>query len=56
MGLLSRAKSAEGEERMRKKLIQKICDFGLWVLSLGPKGPEERQIERDLIQEWRKAR
>lgn len=30
-----------------------LCDFGLWILSLGPKDAEDRGIERELIEIWR---
>lgn len=34
----------------------RLADFGLWVLSLGPKDPDDKQMERELIALWRKAK
>jgi len=40
-------------KKAKARLGMALCDFGLWVLSLGPKHPAEQQAERDLIQLWR---
>lgn len=43
---------------MRERLIcwlgQSVCDFGLWILNLGPKDPIDREMYRELITHWKK--
>jgi hypothetical protein len=40
-----------------KKLMAKtgmaLCDFGLWIISLGPKDAEDRYNEKELIKNWK---
>lgn len=32
---------------------QKLCDFCLWTLNLGPKDAEDRKFEREVIDAWK---
>jgi hypothetical protein len=36
-------------------IVQTLCDFGLWVLSLGPKDDVDRENARMLREHWRRA-
>jgi hypothetical protein len=35
---------------MKNKLIRKLCDFGLWILSFPPKDSEDLEWEQKLIE------
>jgi hypothetical protein len=38
---------------MKAKLGMLVCDFGLWILSLGPCDEEDKAMRRELIERWR---
>lgn len=39
--------------RLKAIIGQKLCDLGLWILSLGPKDMEDKQMYRELILMWK---
>jgi hypothetical protein len=34
----------------------RLCDFGLWVFSLGPLDEEDKALRRQLIERWRELK
>ena len=42
-------------KKLRMRIVQRLCDFGLWIYSLGPKNEEDKLVVRDLIARWKEA-
>jgi len=41
--------------KLKYRIVMKICDFGLWVLSLGPKSEYDKKYYNELMAYWRHA-
>lgn len=38
---------------MKNRIGMALCDFALWVYTLGPKDEEDRENEREIIRWWK---